>query len=406
MNVDKYKKNGDEAQVPPLSNRGVQNTQRGDLRACVDWLQATLTFFNDANLAFDILGVDKCKFKLQDRGLYGYKTHYKYGHISVLTDGGANMGVHIQMTGQGCREYEELEAKKWNELFRDIRDLRGKFARIDLAIDDITKENEKLYFTVDTLIRKIKTNCARSQFRKVKTMESIKIEGGQTEGQTLYIGKESSDIQLRFYDKAEERRAAGKELEDGITGWIRTEIQTRRKRADILADYIINDDNVGSTARGILKNYISFLIPSNDDNKGRWDVCKWWVDYLGAVDKLKLTQVAPDRTIERTKSWIYKQIAPSLGLLYMAYGGDDELSTIIADGVTRLDDKQMQMALDYKAKLENDLENDKERMEHLKKAAWQDYLFKSGAHRIGDKGDKIEKVTATDSDHNNDIYKV
>lgn len=386
---DLMQKNELENSAPPFSNRGVQNTYRGDLRACVDWLQATLTFFTDYEIFCDLLGVDKCKFTLQERGLYGYRTHYKYGHISILADGAETMGIHLQMTGQACREYESLNIKTWKQLLYDIRELKGTFTRIDVAIDDIIRHDQKHYFDINKLVSKVKAAATKTYFKKVRIVETVLTATGETKGQTLYVGQDSSDIQIRFYDKGQERIAKGLELEEGVIGWIRTEVQTRRKRADILANYLIFEDYIGDVVAGVLKNYINFLIPSNDANKARWKVCSWWDDFLGDVSKLKLTLIAPDRTIERTKAWIDKQIAPSLGMLYMAFGGSEEiLATTIADGVMRLTDTQLQLAKEYQEMMIED----KKYIEHIKKTKYNEYLFRSGVHR-----EEYKKDTASNS---------
>src|SRR5690606_41303449 len=100
-------------------------------------------------------------------------------------------------------------------------------------------------------------------------------------------------------------------------------------------------------------------------------------EFLGDVEKLKLTLVAPDRTVERTKAWLDKRVAPSLGMVYMAYGGDEKaIATMIADGVNRLTDSQLQLAIEYQEMLNSS----KELLEHRKKEEWQDYMFRTEAH--------------------------
>lgn len=378
-------------QAPPYSNRGVQDTSRSSLRACVDWLQATFTFFTDVQIIYDLLCVEKENFVPQDRGLYGYRTHYKFGHISVLADGAAGMGIHVQFTGQACREYEALQKKDWKVLLREIIELQGKFARLDVAIDDIAETGQKNYFTVDTLVRKVKAGCLKSYFKRAKNVESIRIDDGVVEGQTLYCGKETSDVQFRFYDKMQERIAAGKEIDENVVGWIRSEIQARRDRANALAIHIINEENLAFVVKGILSNYLSFLVKGEDSNKSRWEVCTWWTKFIDAAAELKLTMIAPDRTLDQTKTWITKQVAPSLGMLYMAYGDDKELATIIADGVTRMNENQMQMALEFRKQLEQN----KEELDYIKKSKWQEYMFKTGAHRLGKEKDTASTVSDT-----------
>src|SRR5690606_35487204 len=118
-----------------------------------------------------------------------------------LCDGASNMGMHVQLTGQGCREYEALEKKNWKVLLNEIIEVNGKIVRLDVAIDDIAETGQKNYFSVDTLVRKVKGGCLKSHFKRAKNVDSIRIDYGAVEGQTLYCGKESSDVQFRFYDK-------------------------------------------------------------------------------------------------------------------------------------------------------------------------------------------------------------
>ena len=389
MYEDKYKGNGGLADIPPYSNRGVLDTYpvfRSDLRACVDWVQATFMVDDGLDVISTLIGVDKCKFVVQERGLYGYRSHYKYGHISILTDGSYNMGAHLQMSGQGCREYESMEKKDWRTLFTEMRELGVTFARLDLAIDDITEGEQQHYFDIKLVIDTLKNGCMKSKFKRAQNIEDILIDDGSVMGQTVSVGRPSSDVKIKFYDKYQERIAKGETIEEGVTGWIRTEIQSRRKRAEMMVNYIVQNEDIGGVAKGILKNYISFLEKGEDSNKARWENTSWWDEYLGSVDKLPLTMIAPDRTIEKTKAWIDKQIAPSLGMLFMAYGGQEKaISTIIADGVTRLTENQLQLAIDY----QNMMLEEKAEMDHIKNGKWQSYMFRSGAHRSGLEKEKV-----------------
>src|SRR5690606_26677533 len=217
MSSDKVQKNDAHEEKPPYSNRGVLDTSqvvRGSLRACVDWLQATIMVSDGLEELSKLLGVDKCKFVPQERGLYGYKTHYKYGHISILSDGGHSMGSHLQLSGQGCREYESMGVKNWQELFTDIRDLNGKFARLDLAIDDITEEGEQHYFDIQLVVDTLKAGCMKSKFKRAQNIEDILIDDGSIEGQTINVGRASSDVKIKFYDKYQERIAKGETIEE------------------------------------------------------------------------------------------------------------------------------------------------------------------------------------------------
>ena len=49
----------------------------------------------------------------------GYRRRIYFDHISVHYDGLENMGVWVEMSGQGCRVFESLSSlnNKWEELF-------------------------------------------------------------------------------------------------------------------------------------------------------------------------------------------------------------------------------------------------------------------------------------------------
>ncbi|WP_323480927.1 replication initiation factor domain-containing protein, partial [Acinetobacter baumannii] len=177
-------------------------------------------------------------------------------------------------------------------------------------------------------------------FKKAITIESNLISDGSSAGQTVYFGSASSRIKVRFYDKLNERIQAGKEIEEGLTFWNRTELELRDDRADLMAEEILNADCLGDTITAVLKNYINFKRKGTDSNKSRWDDAKWWQDFLGDVDKLKLTYVAPDRTVTRIKNWIDRQTPRSLALLFRALGEDYYyLQELIEKGLEQLTDQ-------------------------------------------------------------------
>jgi len=364
--------------APPCSNRGVQNTSRSALRACVDWVQVTFKTVHDLQTIYGILGMSEDDFEDCPTGIYGYKCQRRAGHISILYDGGPDMGIHVQMTGQGCREYETYGPKDWRQFFADCFAHDGVFTRLDGAIDDIAYEGQQPYFTLNKLYRKVREGAVRSRFKRGKYVQSLLLEDGTSLGETLYFGREQSDIQIRFYEKDFERLDAGKELEEGIIAWNRTEMQCRRDRAQALALYVVNSDDIGKVLAGALRNYIAFCVRQNDTNKARWPLCRWWEDYLGDVEKLRLTMVAPDRTVERVMRWIERSVAPSLGMIFAANDGDmDLIMRYIIDGMDRMTKEQIALAKEYS----DERERERREREYARRNRWNEYMFRSGAHR-------------------------
>lgn len=332
--------------VPPYCNTGVQNTSQSGLRACVDWVQATFKIVEVTQLIEEVLGLNADWFYEGQSGSMGYRKSRKYGNITVFYDGTEEMGVHLQMTGQGCREYEAYNRKKWKQLFFDFVCYNAKFTRLDVAIDDFQG-----YFTISSIERKVKDRLLVSKFKKARTMETILIESGEGEGKTIYFGSSQSSVQIRMYEKNHEQKGKGNEIDSDV--WNRTEVQARDERAQKIAELImLNEDSeetVGEIVAGILKYYLRFLVKGKDKNRSRWKTAPFWDKFLGNIEALRLTDIAPDRTVEKTVNWISNQVAPSLAVMFEAFDGDvNLLMRFIQEGKERLTEKEYRMINEYK----------------------------------------------------------
>jgi phage replication initiation protein len=349
--------------MPPAASRGAQNTSRFTLRACVDWVQATLKNVHDVHDVIDLLGIPRENFKEFPTGKYGYKSHVRFGHIAIYYDGRPDMGIHIEMSGQGCREFEQYTKKDWSMFFALLLNFDVNFTRLDLAVDDFVG-----YFTIQQVVQKIRRGHVASKFKEARRHDSFKIATGENTGITVYFGDATSRLQVRFYDKFKERISKGKEILEGITCWNRIECQLRKERAMSAAVILAHEyHNTGQLVFGILQNYIRFLVPGKDSNKSRWKTCKWWEDFLHGVEKLKLTQVAPDATIERAKSWVERQVAPTLAMLYEAFDYDEDLlHDFVKEGLPRLTDKHKDMIKRFKDEREKIKKEQEEKKEKIK----------------------------------------
>lgn len=358
---------GESLYAPPLTNRGVQNTTENGLRACVDWVQVTFKNVNDPYVICDLLYLERCKFKVYETGLFGYKSHIRYSNIAIYYDGSTENNVHLYMSGQGCREFENISPLNWSELFAMILEYFDvNITRLDIAIDDF-----KGYFTVNQLQNKVKRGHVTSRFKESIEMNKIKISDGTNTGETLYFGKQSSDMMVRFYNKKLERQSNDKDKVVIVDTWVRTELQLRRKRAQRFAEIIAySSDSIGSIASGVLRNYIRFLVPDkNDSNKSRWKTAPFWDKFLGDTEKIKLTMNSPDYTIEKAKNWLKHSVAPTLYTVFEAIDWDMELLLeLFNDGKERINDKQKNAIQQYRIakEKENEFKKDKLHKERIK----------------------------------------
>lgn len=286
--------------MPPNSNTGAIGTN--GLNTLIDWVSFTLK--EPLESVFQLLKIPGSEFVKMKRGLNGYLGHVKRGSISVLYDGQCdNMGVHVMMTGMGCREYENIHGNIWQELFQKVLNKGGHFTRLDTAIDDY-----KGYFKIDDIAEKVRKREVKSIFRKADVRVSYglnELEGNN--GMTVYFGSNSSMIKVRMYEKSKQM---------GVDYfWNRVEVETRDERAHELAKEIVKTDDLGKLVAGVLKRYLNFCEPSNDSNKSRWDISEWWDIYLGDVEKVKLTVKKVQRTLSQVTAWVERQVSPSLALM-------------------------------------------------------------------------------------------
>lgn len=304
----------------PSSSTGSMDTNRSGLRACVDWVGVTLKNLHSLEEISQILQIPFDDFEIREVGYQGYKSSASYGSILVMWEPPENtvgMGVHVEMSGQACREYEKLfnYEMSWSSFFALIMNFEHKFSRLDLALDDF-----KGYFTIEKAINKAKEGCVTAhRIQKARVFEEFYLEDGSNCGHTFYIGK--SDWMVRFYDKFQERLNKGVEMNDDVTFWNRYEIQLRNDFATAAAKVLAFESySTGQFIQSFFKSKIDFKVKNNKDkNRSRWKSCKWWIDFLGDVEPLELSQVAPDPTIPRINDWIERQVKTSLATLSYAF---------------------------------------------------------------------------------------
>lgn len=323
---------------PPLYNMGVERTMRNkenptanrvskDLVCLIDWLSFTIKKNISVDcIISDFLKMNSADFVELDRGNYGYKRQIANGNVRIYSDGKEDMGIHIQLSGQGCRQVEETLEGDWLSLFKKIIDVEGTFSRCDIAIDDKIG-----ILDINKIQKKTEKKEYVSRFTNWDTKTSCKNDSDKY-GKSVYFGSEKSDIRLRFYDKA---------VEQGVEGhWVRSELQLRNERADIAIQLYLSGKTIGEIITGVLKNYIRFVDPSSDSNKRRWNTSKFWDRFIADSEVLKLTIGQKKRTLDDVYSWINNSVAPSLALLVKASKGDlTIIHEMITEGSKRLKPK-------------------------------------------------------------------
>ena len=116
-----------QSEKPPRANREVEMTLPSENRSLFDW--ASFTFkLDDPHAVANIIGLDSSLFSELSFGFSGYRKSLKLGNISIYFDGREDMGCHVEMSGQGCRQYEGYFTENpWQELFQSVLTANAKF---------------------------------------------------------------------------------------------------------------------------------------------------------------------------------------------------------------------------------------------------------------------------------------
>lgn len=301
-----------------------------------DWI--SFTILNDwiETDVIEFLGLQPENFRKMPRGANGYKRMLKFEDISILFDGGDNMGIHVNISGGSIATVIEAFQKsrcienpfgQSGELCCDLtfslfceEVLKiGHFTRIDLAIDDIGQH----YYSLEELLEKRASGKIISKWRNCQSNEERVVSTNEKTGHTLYFGSKQSEIQMRVYDKKLERnKGLSKDDENYVhNDWIRWELQLRDERADEVAKLISSHMFIGEVAIGVLSNYIR-IINLDDSNKSRCSSEEKWEQFVYSISKLRIVvRKTPKRLDEEIKQFEMQQGRKVSKMLY-ANGGD------------------------------------------------------------------------------------
>lgn len=263
----------------------------------IDWLTVTFHDQTVSNVKH-LLGLDGADIPWQERRAFahGYPVTTYWDHIAIrwgaddekfYTDDPDkkaadkvryDMGICLDMSGQGCRAFEQYGAGDWLKLLQAICDHAGKInvTRLDLAYDDHIGLLDIYRIERDRQDRNFVCKA-----RKTSAVHSDDLDD-DIQGLTVEMGTKKSKVMLRIYNKAAERGY------DHTKHWIRVELQLRDDRALAAVAEILKEQNIGYTTSGIIRNYCTFRTPSADTNKCRWPIADYWENILMNMEKIRI----------------------------------------------------------------------------------------------------------------------
>lgn len=272
-----------------------------------DWLTVS-SKDEDPCSWFPLLDMEDCVWEPLEKGWQGYRKRLTFGHVSVYFDGNPGMGSCLNMSGQGCREFETFGSGDFDGLFRLFVAQQEQYhmARLDVAFDDHSGLLDMDQVFQDTIGKEY-----ISKFRKARFEGENDDEQNRT-GKTVYFGSKKSDVMFRIYDKAYERGLP----EDAH--WVRVEMQLRNDRA--LA-FVSQPEPIGERFRGVLLNYVRFVDDNGDSNRWRWPMKDYWAALVDGVGRIRL-YVKPgiEYNIHQLDNFVFGQAANAVAAAMQIYG--------------------------------------------------------------------------------------
>ena len=168
----------------------------------IDWLSITSKRLSAKEMV-SLLGLENAPWE-EGKGYHGYRSRLWYDCISIHFDGTADMGVWLEMSGQGCRAYESYSSKKdlyktemYEPLFRFVLDNpdESNITRLDIAFDEFSGILDGRRIFNDTVDRKYRS---KADYWSATT---------SADGLSVNIGSPRSKVLIRIYDKRAERLA-------------------------------------------------------------------------------------------------------------------------------------------------------------------------------------------------------
>ena len=280
----------------------------------------------------------------EEYGFYSYENHYAIGNIFIMVSKDISKGVLVELKGQGCRQMESYliaQGRSWYDFMLDCLIAGGIMKRIDLAINDRVG-----ILNIPELTQKCRNEECISYFRSFKSYRTGELKMRKDKefmGNTLYIGSLKSELYFCIYEKDYEQYFKnGISIEDSEIK-NRFEIRLKNERAYHAVVDLITYRDAEHTAFSIINHYVRFVDKNTTISKSKWKINNRWAWFIGENRKpLKLTSQPEPYTIQKTLSWLSKQVAPTLKMI-IEYDNQNN-TTIFKDMInnTRLNNKQKQ----------------------------------------------------------------
>lgn len=307
----------------------VSDVENKENRLIIDYFTFVSKIDNRHTL-IKLLGLENLNF-IETKGWYGYTKQLYYEGIHILYAGSVDMGVCVEMSGKGCRNFEKYGSGDYYEIFSYIQSNNPdvRVTRLDVAYDDFTG-----LLDFNRLIDDIEQENYLSRFREFK-LERVLSKDIKKRSLTLYCGSHSSEIMFRIYDKRAEQK-----MYDQLDHWVRFEIQLRRDRADCFINLLLSGNDLSALYCGVIKNYLRIVVRSeSDSNLSRAQTAAYWSEFLGTVEAVSLFQSDDDYDETRLERFVKVQCSSALVSYIALFGFNNFCHFILGRSSVKINDK-------------------------------------------------------------------
>ncbi|MEG1822880.1 MAG: replication initiation factor domain-containing protein [Clostridiales bacterium] len=271
-----------------------------------DWLTFS-TKIHTLGGVIELLGLENVSF-LEQNGRYGYKKSIFFSNISILYDGNDDMGICVDISGQGCRTFEHYSSSNWDSLFNVIL---SEYKDITISRLDVAYDEEENLLDINTICDDTANYRYVSKFRNHRVIYG-------TEGNSVEFGSRSSDIMLRIYDKKAEQESKGLEVNQH---WVRVELQLRRERATAFISSYLSGQIIGLLFRGILRNYLRFVDLEECSRNTNCPMKKYWQIFLDSCNAISIwSKLEVDYTLYKLEKFVIDQAGNAIDTLVKIVG--------------------------------------------------------------------------------------
>ncbi len=278
-----------------------------------DWVSITSRIHSVQNF-IDLLGLNREGVVWEELpGMHGYRDRLYWSSISIHYNGREDMGVWLEMTGQGCRAFESYGTGDFESLFNEVRQEPEQvhMTRLDIAFDD-----HEGVLDINELERDARARSFVSRFKKVNIDWSFDASNS-VEGLDITHGRKASDVMIRIYDKAAERGYT-----DG-RHWIRAELVLKDDRCMAFLDA---PGTIGERYAGVVMNYLRYIDEPDlyDSNRWRWPTKPYWDKFLNSAKAIRLYR-KPGLEYNRhnLQDFVYQQAGNAIAAEIICMGGLD-----------------------------------------------------------------------------------